>query len=142
MDPSFTEDLEEMNTKLQKVHIRAWAVIGVLLPFIVLASILLTPEFPVTPDRSEVPEGVVTGTWSLGNVSAVMRENGEKWQLQISLSKGLKTPAAVLYEENGESHPIGQLGASGEYLFNLDKRIGTFRIYDPLKDRNLAEINF
>lgn len=146
---------------LRKDHFRIWQMLAILLPFIIIAAVVVRPEFPkdklLQPSTAKALPVILKTAVNREDYEIYLRSNADTSELQLEWidKKTLTYPSATIYKTtkgdtditNGKL--IGRIEARGDYYFQLDS---TFRpvnssnyqlvLYDFIHQKQIDIINF
>ena len=138
-----------MNLELRKLHLRIWIVVAIAVPICIVLSILARPSFPFTEtiNRSTVIQALPQNVKEVETDNLKINLRGENTlakQLEIIVKKPLKSASMAVYylENKAKGKYIGGMQSKGVYRFAIDKSIQGIILYDPIKKRDIQQIEF
>ena len=136
-----------MNSGLRKTHLRIWIVVVLITPVCIAISIWGRPSFPLSESSHKkhtvqalprIVKEVETGYLKIN----LRGENNLIKQLEIIVKTPLKSASTIVYyyENKGKGRYIGSIQSKGLYRFPIDKSIQGIILYDPIKRREIQQI--
>ena len=137
-----------MNSGLRKTHLRIWVVVVLIAPVIIAISILGRPSFPWSESshKKHTVQALPQIVKEVETVHLKMNLRGENnliEQLEIIVKTPLKSASTTVYyfENKEKGRYIGSIHSKGLYRFPIDKDIQGIILYDPIKKRDIQQID-
>ncbi len=136
-----------MNSALRKRHKIMWLLIALTLPALTVLAVVNIPDFPtynknpLNTKNSTPAKGIVLSEQENEFIKVNVRGNETKVaQLEIILKTPIKSASAVIYDANNKV--LGQLGSTGVYRFDINKRPVQITIKDNIKNVEITKMGF